>query len=418
MPRTKRRERHKLNKTKKIYYGGNNGPEEKKSEKIIMDSHNETIEENVKQIDEIKINEIDKIINLKRKRNLKQFWLTEIIQSRYYKDDYHAKTNPNRVEKYLLNEGEKDISYKNINRLLEKKGIGLQMLFDQVGHDVNRQHGDYIKVNNSAIIDVIKNLSKNEDDVEKKYKDYINNYYKNDVIPVIPALEVDKLRGFKLMMYYREIINEHPALVENIIQNKNLSMDNILLQIIFLTSNQSIAQNRSDTLSAILKTNSVMNFYSELKPISDGEYTTSAESIYNIVEFTITDDDLKETLYINDIATLRLLDPLYGDIASLYVGYMTGTIKIDYIKQTFIEDISIHIDPRITYANKLLPSPVSEPASAPASAPVDPVAPEPAPEPEPEEEPIDNEDIIDIFYSTNLNKNQNYYIFNMLETMS
>jgi 3-oxoacyl-ACP reductase-like protein len=97
---------------------------------------------------------------------------------------------------------------------------------------------------------------------------------------------------------------------------------------------------------------------------------------------------------------------------------MTGTIKIDYIKQTFIEDISIHIDPRITYANKLLPSPVSEPASAPASAPVDPVAPEPAPEPEPEEEPIDNEDIIDIFYSTNLNKNQNYYIFNMLETMS
>jgi len=403
MPRTKRRERHKLNKTKKIYYGGNNGPEEKKSEKIIMDSHNETIEEDVKQIDEIKINEIDKIINIQRKRNLKQFWLTEIIQARYYKDKYDANTNPNRVEKYLLNEGEKDISYKNINRLLEKKGIGLPMLFHQVGRDFKGQHGNYIKVNNSAIIDVIKNLSKNEDDVEKKYKDYINNYYTNDITP---DLGDDILRGFKLMLYYKKLINEHQALVENIIQNKNLSMDNILLQIIFFTSNQSEGKHRSDTLSAILKTNSVMNFYSELKPKSDGEYMTSAESIYNIVEFTITDDDLKETLYINDIVTLRLLDPLYGHIGFPYVGYMTGTIEIDYIKQTFKENISIHIDPRITYANKLLPSPVPEPET------------EPAPEPEPEEEPIDNEDIIDIFFSTNLNKNQNYYIFNMLETMS
>ena len=403
MPRTKRRERHKLNKTKKIYYGGNNGPEEKKSEKIIMDSHNETIEEDVKQIDEIKINEIDKIINIQRKRNLKQFWLTEIIQARYYKDKYDANTNPNRVEKYLLNEGEKDISYKNINRLLEKKGIGLPMLFHQVGRDFKGQHGNYIKVNNSAIIDVIKNLSKNEDDVEKKYKDYINNYYTNDITP---DLGDDILRGFKLMLYYKKLINEHQALVENIIQNKNLSMDNILLQIIFFTSNQSEGKHRSDTLSAILKTNSVMNFYSELKPKSDGEYMTSAESIYNIVEFTITDDDLKETLYINDIVTLRLLDPLYGHIGFPYVGYMTGTIEIDYIKQTFKENISIHIDPRITYANKLLPSPVPEPET------------EPAPEPEPEEEPIDNEDIIDIFFSSNLNKNQNYYIFNMLETMS
>jgi len=390
MPRTKRRERHKLNKTKKIYYGGW-GPEETESKNIIKESHNKTIEKNENIIDEIKINEINKIINVIRTRNLTEFWLTGIILGGYFIDNYDYRTNPNRVKKHLLNEGEKDISYENINRILEKKVIGLPMLFHQVGRDLKGQYGNYIKVNNSAIIEVIKNLS-NEEDVEKKYKDYINNYYDNDIIP---ALGDDNLRGFKLMLYYKNLINEHKALVTKIL-NKKLSMDNILLQIIFFTSNQSEGSHRIEFLNDILSKNtSVMNVFSQL---NSHNYTTSAESSFNIINFTINNDYLKETLPLNDIIQL------VTENNKFYIGYVTGTIEIDYLNQTYTENISIHIDPRVTYANKLLP----------ASAPVDPVA----PEPEPEEEPIDNEDIIDIFYSTNLNKNQNYYIFNMLETMS
>lgn len=415
MPRTKRRERHKLNKTKKIYYGGGGrfSKEEEESLKIIKESHNKTIEQNVYENDEIKINEINKIIIINRKCDLTQFWLTEMINGAYFKDK--DTVTYNRIDKYLLNEGEKDISYKNINRLLEKKGIGLPKLFTQVGKDIARQNGDYIKVNNGAIIDIMENLSKNENDVKEQYKKYINNYYTNDITP---DLNDDKLRGFKVMLYYKKLINEHQALVAKI-RSKKLSMDNILLQIIFLTSNQSIHENKSDTLHDILSKNkSVMNLYSQLNPnYSFGKYYTFAESLPNCVEFTITDNELKETKYINDIVMLVNNEVTINDNLPLVpIGYITGTIKIDYINQTYIENISIHIDPRVTYANKLLPPPaIGADAGADTSADTDA---DTGADTDADAGAIDNKDILDIFYSTNLNKNQNYYIFNMLETMS
>lgn len=364
MPRTKRRERHKLNKTKKIYYGGNDSCDIKNDTiRTIQQEYENNFFVSKEEVN--KINEINEIITLNQERNLTKMWILNMCKA-----DYILNEVTNNALQDIINK-------RRLTKLSLAPHNNDMHLFHMINRDKNQGgYRLYMKINNGDIIDISKEI--NITQVES------------------PAKEI--------MKYYKGQIVKYDSLLEKIKNNKQVNMNIILIQILFFQT-QSHGATTQELYKKILdKSNAIKNVYTELDGMN---ISTVEDSSYNTtpIDFTINNNNFIQTINIKDNLTLNILKGIHNDNhGQITVGYITGTIKIDYLNQTYTENISIHIDPRVTYANKLLPPPAIG-ADAGADTGADAGA-------------IDNEDITDIFFSPNLNKNQNYYIFNMLETMS